>query len=98
MLCVCLCVCVCVCRGFPVDKYKGDQFGLIAAFWAIGLHIGRPLVNQNDYNQVLGTLFHTPREDTHPPTSIGPRHAHVDKAQAQLRSCSASTPLNSCGL
>ncbi len=42
----------CVCRGFPVIQYKHDRFALVAAYWAIGLHIGRHLVTQHDFSQV----------------------------------------------
>ncbi len=39
-------------RGFPIDKYRKDQFGLVAFFWAIGVHLGRHQVTQNDYTPV----------------------------------------------
>ncbi len=44
------------CRGFPVDHYKGDRFGLIVAYWGLALTLGRPLVSQTDYNEKLETF------------------------------------------
>jgi len=44
------------CRGFPVEQYKQDRLGLVLAFWALGLHLGRPLISQTDY-KADGTVF-----------------------------------------
>ncbi len=46
----------CECRGFPVEQYKQDRLGLVLAFWALGLHLGRPLISQTDY-KADGTVF-----------------------------------------
>ncbi|DBB18065.1 hypothetical protein WJX82_011687 [Trebouxia sp. C0006] len=43
-------------RGFPVEQYKQDRLGLVLAFWALGLHLGRPLISQTDY-KADGTVF-----------------------------------------
>lgn len=43
-------------RGFPVHHYTEDRLGLVLAFWGVGLHLGRPLVSQTDY-QADGTIF-----------------------------------------
>lgn len=43
-------------RGFPVDIYKGDRIGLVLAFWAIALVLGRVQVSQTDYTED-GTTF-----------------------------------------
>ena len=43
-------------RGFPVQKYKDDRWGLIATYWGIGLQIGRALITQNDYNKDKGVI------------------------------------------
>ncbi|KAL3155553.1 hypothetical protein ABBQ38_011107 [Trebouxia sp. C0009 RCD-2024] len=43
-------------RGFPIQQYAEDRLGLVLAFWGMGLHLGRPLVSQTDY-QVDGTIF-----------------------------------------
>ncbi len=52
------------CRGFPVDEYKNDRVGLVLAYWAIALHLGRPLVSQTDHefegftdNGVYGSIL-----------------------------------------
>jgi hypothetical protein len=42
--------------GFPVQKYKEDRWGLIAAYWGFGLQIGRALITQNDYNKEKGVI------------------------------------------
>ncbi len=44
------------CRGFPVEQYQQDRLGLVLAFWALGLHLGRPLISQTDY-KADGTVF-----------------------------------------
>lgn len=44
------------CRGFPVEQYKQDRLGLVLAFWALGLHLGRPLISQTDC-KADGTVF-----------------------------------------
>jgi len=33
-----------------VDSYKSDRVGLVLAYWAIALHLGRPLVSQTDHD------------------------------------------------
>lgn len=47
---------LCGSRGFPIQQYAEDRLGLVLAFWGMGLHLGRPLVSQTDY-QVDGTIF-----------------------------------------
>jgi hypothetical protein len=39
-----------------VEEYKQDRLGLVLAFWALGLHLGRPLISQTDY-KADGTVF-----------------------------------------
>ena len=43
-------------RGFPVDIYRGDRIGLVLAFWAVALALGRVQVSQTDYTED-GTTF-----------------------------------------
>ena len=43
-------------RGFPVQKYKEDRWGLVATYWGFGLQIGRALITQNDYNKSKGVI------------------------------------------
>lgn len=31
-------------RGFPVEPFADNRIGLVLAFWALGIHLGRPLV------------------------------------------------------
>ncbi len=31
-----------------MDAYKADRLGLVLAYWALALHLGRPLVSQTD--------------------------------------------------
>lgn len=48
------------CRGFPVEQYKQDILGLMLAFWALWLHLGRPLISQTDYKAdgtVIGSVL-----------------------------------------
>ena len=53
----CLQSCVAVLyRGFPVQQYGDDRVGLVIAFWAVGLHLGRPLISQTDY-KADGSVF-----------------------------------------
>lgn len=44
------------CRGFPVEQYKNDRLGLVLAFWALALTVGRVQVSQTDYD-VEGKVF-----------------------------------------
>ena len=39
------------CRGFPVEHYAGDRFGLVVAYWGLALILGTPQVSQTDYNE-----------------------------------------------
>ena len=38
-------------RGFPVEHFRGNRFGLIVAFWGLGLALGTPQVSQTDYDR-----------------------------------------------
>lgn len=34
-----------------MDHYKGDRFGLVAAYWGLALALGIPQVSQTDYTE-----------------------------------------------
>jgi len=36
-------------RKFPVELFTSDRVGLVLAFWALGIHLGRPLVCRPSY-------------------------------------------------
>lgn len=37
-------------RKFPVEQFTSDRVGLVLAFWALGIHLGRPLVCRPSYS------------------------------------------------
>ena len=38
-------------RGFPVEHFRGNRFGLVVAFWGLALTLGQPQVSQTDYDR-----------------------------------------------
>jgi hypothetical protein len=37
-----------------VEEYKNDRLGLVLAYWALALALGRPLVSQTDFDYAAG--------------------------------------------
>jgi len=62
-------------RGLPVARWSSDELSI--AFWGLGLHLGRPVV-QNARGELLGHVINT--SGTDPTTNANSRFYHTNHA------------------